>query len=105
MKIGWRVGDRGEPLSAPTRKVGDEDVGPQVQLRLVEDPPSPRPPSSALVGGVEIPAKHARRHGVLRGRAGVHMQLTVDDLGDQVVGDLQQVRIGCRATGVRRHVA
>ena len=49
-----RVGDGREPLASPAREVGNEDVLPKVQLRLVQDPPAARS-RSALGRATEGP--------------------------------------------------
>ena len=76
------VGVDGHPLPAPSRKVGDQDVLAQVQLRLVDDPPTPgaapTPAERSSELRTELRACQRMRHG----GSGVGVECPVDDLGD-----------------------
>lgn len=65
---------RRRPGLPPSRQVGDQHVGIKVELRLIEDPPSPGPPDAALVFRSNLDAEGAGRKGMGLGRARLEVE-------------------------------
>lgn len=91
-------------FAAPPGDVGHEYVAVQVELGLMEEDPAP----GAALAPIERAAKlHAEARGsarVGRSRAWLGHELTVDDLGDEMLGDRQQILVSCSPLGRTRHI-
>src|SRR5439155_257246 len=78
-------------------EIRDDDVVAEVQFRLVEDPPPAWRVGASRRHVEAIEERAADRRGgerVRRCRPRAGEQLPVDDLGDQVLGHLEQVGVG-----------
>ena len=69
------------PVPAPTSEVGDEDVVSEVQLGLDDDPPAAGAAPAELKRRAEVDLKGRPRQRMRRGRSGIGVQHTIDDLG------------------------
>src|SRR6185369_7812855 len=91
-----RVGDRAHALVTPSREVGDEDVLAEVELRLEEDPPASRTVRSAglLIERAQLLEQNRAGSRVWGGWPRAREELTVHDLGHEMVGHLHQILVG-----------
>lgn len=99
------VRNLGHPLATPAGDVGNEHLLDDVQLGLVQDHPPSGATSPSPESTVEIRAERRGRQSVARGGPGARHELPVDDLRNQVLGDLQEVLVGrgtLRATAGHR---
>ncbi len=65
----------------------------EVHFRLVEEPPAARPASTAIERATDLDPQHRGGAGVAQRRPGCGIQLTVQDLGDQVLGHLEEILV------------
>jgi hypothetical protein len=65
-----------------------------VQLGLVQNPPAAGPAAALVEGAIEFAAQTGTGPQVPGRGARVGHQAAVDDLGDQMLGDLQKVLVG-----------
>jgi NADPH2:quinone reductase len=89
----------------PAREVRDHNVTSEMQFRLVENPPPAWAAAAAVIGRPDFPAENRRRDSVSRCGPWRHVQLAIDDLADDVLGQREQVVVGRGTAGGigRRH--
>ena len=90
------------PFPAPAREVGNQNVLAEVQLGLVDDPPSSRTPSAELKRIPEIGPQRGARECVWHCRPRVGVQGAVDDLRYAMCGRVEHVLIGGPGYRIRR---
>jgi hypothetical protein len=91
--------DARHALPFPAREVGNDDVLAQVKLGLVENPPSARASSAAMVGGAEDDPESGGGERMPTGGTGAGVQVSIHDLAHLVVGYGLQVVVGGTGSG------
>jgi hypothetical protein len=91
-----RGGQNGHPLQPPAREVRYDDLLPEVELRLEENPPAPRaaaPPAGPLER-TQISRQDRGGEGVGERRTGRRVELPVEDFAHEVIGQGLDVGVG-----------
>ena len=89
-----RVGILGHPLPAPPRQVGNQDVLSEMQLGLVDDPPSAGAAATPVEGSREFAAQSRTRQRVRHCRPRLRVEDSVDDLGHPIGRGVEHVLVG-----------
>ena len=76
----------GDSISPPTRKVWHENVTSNMQLDLLQNPPTPRATVTSIEGAFQVVAELGESLGVLEDRSRVDVQHAVRQLPDRVLG-------------------
>jgi hypothetical protein len=83
--------------AAPTGQIRYQDMGPEVTLGLIQEPPS----AGAMVSDIErvtqLDAEPRARSKVPRGQPWMSLKTVGDDLGNEMWRDLQLVLVGRKA--------
>lgn len=88
------VGQLGHPTAAPACEVGNQNVGVEVNLRLVEDDPSARAAAPSVERPHERGAQVGRGARMPKPRSGVRVKLASDDLPHYIGGQRTEVGVG-----------
>jgi hypothetical protein len=89
------LGQDGQPVPAPACQVRHDHVAAQVELRLEQDAPATRSSASAVEGTTQGAAQAGTGVRMARARARGGIQLTVENLSDQMIRHGQQILVGC----------
>jgi hypothetical protein len=74
-----------------------------VELRFVEENPSTRATFASIERSAQIDAQARRRPGMRQRRSRIGVELAVDELGDQMRWNGEQIVVVCVALGRIRH--
>ena len=80
--------------TSPGREIRNEHVAAEVELRLIENQPPTRTAASVIERITELSSEHARCAAVRNRRSRRRIELAVEYLGDEVIGDLTKVVVG-----------
>jgi hypothetical protein len=97
------IGHFGHARAAPAGEVGDENVGAKVQFGLVQDDPSAGAAAPAMKGVTEHHAEQRGDRSVWPTRARLRVQLSSDDLADDVPRQREEIVVSGAARGDVRH--
>lgn len=87
----------------PSSNIGNDDVLGQMELRLVEDPPTARAAIAKLHACYERRAESGGPHRMTHGRTRTDGKFAVDNFPDEMLGQREYVLIGGRAPRELRH--
>lgn len=100
---GGGVGYFGHAGTAPAGKVGDKDIGAEVQLGFIEDDPTARAAGTAVEWVAEYHAQQRGDCGVGTAGAGLSVELSADDLAHHVARQREEIAVGGVARGDTCH--
>src|SRR5262249_48955186 len=92
-----------QPLDTPAGNVRHQDVVSEVQLGFDEEDPAGGSTPAELEPGQQDRAQDARHPLMLDARSWEQVEYTVDDLGDLVVGGVEDILIGRAAASWSGH--
>jgi len=80
-------------VRAPSCKIGNENIGAEVEFRLEQNPPPSRPSASPVEWTGDLRSENGAGARVRSGGPRVHVQLSADDLSHDVVGQIEKIAI------------